>query len=100
MAILRAFAILDSKADAFMTPFFFHSTGQAVRAFKDLANDGQSMVHRHPDDYRLFCIGSFDDSVALLSSLERPEPLGFASDYRDMGSGVPVGVLPLKGAHP
>lgn len=94
---LKIFSVLDVKADAFMTPFFFSTTGQAVRAFSDLANDGQSMVSRHPGDYRLNCIGEFDDSTARVAAYEKPEPLGFASDYKAV-NGTPVGVVP-GGAH-
>jgi len=93
--LLKAFSILDIKSDTFAAPFFFSTTGQAVRAFKDLANDERSSVHRHPGDYRLFCIGSFEDQVGQLSRLDTIEPLGYASDYRDL-PGTPIGVNGLK----
>jgi len=94
---LKAFSILDTKSDTFAPPFFFSTTGQAVRAFKDLVNDDRSTVHRHPSDYRLFCIGTFDDLTGELCKLDQVEPLGYASDYRDL-PGVPLGVTPLKEA--
>lgn len=95
---LKVFSVLDTKADAFQTPFFMPSTGQAVRAFKDLANDGQSLVSRHPGDFQLCCIGEFDDVSAQLVSFDQVQRLGYASDYREMKqSDVPVGVRPVKG---
>lgn len=93
--ILKVFSVLDVKADAFLSPFFFSTTGQAVRAFKDLVNDHQSTLHRHPADYRLFHVGTFDDSNAFLTALEKPEPLGYASDYKDLPA-TPVGVSHIK----
>lgn len=89
--VTRAFSILDIKSDTFSPPFFFSTTGQAVRAFKDLANDGSSSVSRHPSDYRLYCVGNFDDSRGLLTGLDQVEPLGYASEYRDL-AGTPIGV--------
>jgi len=93
--LTKAFSILDTKADLFSPPFFFATTGQAVRAFKDLANDGQSSISRHPGDYRLFCVGTFDDSTGRVSPLDQVEPLGYATDYRDL-PGTPIGVQTLK----
>lgn len=93
--LVKAFSILDTKSDTFAPPFFFSTTGQAVRAFKDLANDDRSAVNRHPGDYRLFCIGTFDDSIGRLLPLDQVEPLGYAADYRDL-PGTPIGVNQLK----
>lgn len=93
--LLKAFSILDTKADIFSPPFFFPTTGQAVRAFKDLSNDGQSSVSRHPADYRLFQVGTFDDARGQLLPLDQVEPLGYASDYLNL-PGTPVGVSNLK----
>lgn len=92
---LKVFSILDTKADAFMSPFFMSTTGQAVRAFKDLVNDPKSSVYKHPGDYRLVHIGLFDDQLGKLESLDQVEPLGYGSDYRDLpSSAVPLGVVP------
>lgn len=94
---LKIFSVLDTKADAFQTPFFMPSTGQAVRAFKDLSNDGQSLVSRHPADFQLCCIGEFDDTNARVISYDQVEKLGFASDYKELRpQDIPVGVSRLK----
>lgn len=64
--ILRAYSIYDRKALAYHPPFFQATDGSATRSFADLANDTTTMVGRHPNDYVLFCIGSYDDSKGLL----------------------------------
>lgn len=95
--ILKVFSVLDTKADAFQTPFFMPSTGQAVRAFKDLSNDGQSLVSRHPGDFVLCCIGTFDDVTARLVSYDQVEKLGFGTDYKELRpQDVPVGVSRIR----
>jgi len=97
--LLKVFAILDLKAEAFMSPFFMSTTGQAMRAFKDLVNNPESSLYRHPADYRLHCIGAFDDSRGQLLPLDQVEPLGFASEFKDL-SGTPIGVSGDPGMMP
>lgn len=78
---LKVFSILDTKADVFHAPFYFGAVGLAVRAFKDLANDSNSTVSRHPDDFRLFEIGVFDDQSGRFENLPEFNALGWAKDY-------------------
>lgn len=62
----RCFSIFDSKAKAFLPPFFMAETGLAVRAFRDCVIDPNHAFGRNPMDYSLFSIGGFDDSSGLL----------------------------------
>lgn len=57
--VLKAFSIYDSKAEAFLTPFFCPTEGVAKRAFAHQANNPEADIHRYPGDYTLFEIGSF-----------------------------------------
>lgn len=79
--ITKMFAVYDLKACVFGVPFAMQTTGAAVRAFTDLANDPQSSINRHPADYQLFEIGSFDDGSAKLVSVVPGTLLGCASDF-------------------
>lgn len=91
--ILRAFSIYDTKAEFFSPPFFMVSNGEAVRAFKDLANDTNTSIGRHPSDFRLMCLGEFDNlSGSFNDSSEKMASLGYASDYVNS----PSGVTPIK----
>jgi hypothetical protein len=93
---LKIFSIFDIKSEVFSHPFFMTSNGEAVRAFKDLANDRETVVGRHPSDFRLMCLGAFDNVTGEFSeSVEHMASLGFGSDYVNIG-GVPVGVSPIK----
>ncbi len=76
------FVIYDSKANAFMTPWFLTTEQLAIRAFGDLANDPESNVFRHPDDYTLFTIGTFNDATAKINWNE-PQTLGNAIQFKD-----------------
>lgn len=79
--ITSVFSIYDNKACTFGAPFTFAHVGQAIRAFGDLANDPQSMCFRHPADFSLVKIGTFDDDTGVMT----PEPhqsFGPASQFK------------------
>lgn len=65
---MLVFSIEDKVAGAFMQPFFMHTKGQASRSFGDLVSNKDSMVSKHPNDYRLFCIGEYDDETGDLKN--------------------------------
>lgn len=79
---LKVFAILDTKSNTFSNPFFMKATGEAIRAFSDLANDPQSTVYRHPDDFRLFYIADFDQESAAFDAPAKPTPLASAAEFK------------------
>jgi len=88
---VKVFAVYDIRAELFGSIFTFSHVGQAVRAFKDLANDRNSSVSRHPGDYKLAEIGEFDDVNGTLNAAD-VQYHGFASDYVELPS-APVEVL-------
>lgn len=63
---LVLFTILDRASAAYMRPFSFLSVGQAERSFRDLCNDKDHEVGRHPEDYTLVRCGQFDDNTGQL----------------------------------
>lgn len=95
---LLSFSIFDVKADLYNTPFFFPTVAMALRAFADLANDPQSFVAKHPEDYKLVQVGTFDDSLGRLEGepFGKFTSLGFASDYARQlrPQETPIGVAP------
>lgn len=60
----KIFTIYDSKAKAYLTPFFLHQDGMALRIFTDCVNDPAHQFGKHPEDYTLFNIGSWSDEKA------------------------------------
>lgn len=71
--LLNAYSVYDRKAGHYHAPFFAVSDGAAVRSFRDLANDPQTTVGRHPGDYVLYRCGQFDDASGLLLHLSAVE---------------------------
>ncbi len=80
--ILKIFTVYDSKAEAYLQPFFMPSAGVAMRAFGDLVNDMATQFYKHSADYTLFEIGSFDDQNAELSHLEAFINLGVGLEFK------------------
>lgn len=81
--ILQVYSVYDAKAEAFMTPFYMQAKGQAIRAFTDTVNDDSHAFSKHPQDYTLFEIGSWDDSNGSLISLDTPVSLGLGIEFKD-----------------
>lgn len=81
---LEIFAVYDSKAEAYITPFFQPKTNQAKRVFQNASQDIKHAFGRNPEDYTLFHLGSWDDDTALLKPNKTPESLGLALEYQTM----------------
>lgn len=77
---LEIFAIRDAKAEAFLQPFFMQNAGAALRAFGDSVNDEKCPFNKHPEDYAIYSVGSFDDSTGEIVSCQLSR-LGGASEY-------------------
>ena len=65
--IHRVFSVYDAAAKAYLPPFFLPATGMAIRTFSDAVNDPAHQFHRHASDYTLMEIGSFNDSIGVLT---------------------------------
>lgn len=78
---LLMFSVYDSKATAFITPFFSPTTATAVRAFAAAANDHGHEFGRYAGDYTLFCIGTFDSESGKITPSNVQENLGTALSH-------------------
>lgn len=77
---LNIYTIRDSKVLAYATPFFMPTNGAALRAFSDHVNDPSTPVNKHPEDYELWHLGSFDDQDGTVTAA-KPTRLGVATEY-------------------
>jgi len=77
-------SVKDTAAQAFGRPVFVPTTAVAVRSFRDEVNrkDSNEDMAKHPDDFELYEIGSFDDSTGVISVAE-PRLVARAKDLRD-----------------
>ncbi len=72
MSKLIACVVLDEKAEAYGHPFFVPALGIALRMFSDWAGDKNTAVGLHPEDYRLYRIGTFDQVSGVLEHEQVP----------------------------
>jgi hypothetical protein len=77
----KLFAIYDSKAESFTNPVYLSSTGLAVRTFSDSVQDPESQFAKHPADYTLFELGTYDDQTAEFNILSTPKSLFIAIEF-------------------
>lgn len=75
-------SIYDSKARAFLTPFFTVNLQTGARSFSDVANDPGSVVARNPEDFTLYHLGSWDDNNGQYEQFAQPINLGMALNFR------------------
>jgi len=68
----KMFSVYDTKAEAWLPPFFLPTLGMAQRMFADCVNDIRHAFSRHPADYTLFLLGSFDDGSAVYTAEVAP----------------------------
>lgn len=80
--ITKVFGVYDSKTMAYLQPFFSEQLGSAIRAFSDAVNEkGNSPLAKHPGDFQLYELGTFDMKSGLVVALVPPLLLGNGLDY-------------------
>lgn len=84
--IRNAYSIFDSKLATFSQPFFDLTDASAIRNFSDAIADGSNpnnQWHKHPEDFSLFVVGSFDDEKGeLLAVVPRSLITASATVYK------------------
>jgi hypothetical protein len=63
---MNVYAIYDVKAAMFQRPIFATRDGEATRAFIDVLANPEHPITRHPEDYSLFRIGTYDDLEGII----------------------------------
>lgn len=61
--IHKIVAVQDIKVGAFSKPVAVPTEGAGVRAFADAVNDPNTEYSKHPEDYSMFVLGTFDDNT-------------------------------------
>jgi hypothetical protein len=78
-------SVKDTAAQAFGRPIFVPAVPVALRSFRDEVNrkDSTDDLSRHPDDFELYELGSFEDSIGLIELLDEPRLVARAKDLKD-----------------
>lgn len=78
--MLQMFTVHDTKAEAYLQPFFSQSRGAAIRSFDDAVNGGNEQFSRHAADYNLFHIGTWNPLTGMIETFP-PISLGNGLDF-------------------
>jgi hypothetical protein len=75
-------SVKDRAADVFNRPFFVPHRNVAVRDFTDEVNRNaaDNQLNKHPDDFDLYLLGTFDDSAGTFAMEDQPIVLVRAKD--------------------
>lgn len=83
------YTVYDQKAEAYLQPFFVQTEGLAIRSFSDCVNSDSHQFGKHPEDYTLIELGTFDDNGPTFDTLVIPKTVGTGLDFitkRSMGA--------------
>lgn len=80
---LQVMCVYDSKARAFLLPFYCSQVAVGVRSFVEAANTETHQMCQHPEDFTLFHLGTFDDDNATFDFLHPSVNLGLAAQYKE-----------------
>lgn len=70
--LMSVFSVYDSCANVFMTPIYVRNKGEMLRLFIDWSNNPETVMGKHPEDYSLFEIATWDDSSSGHDLLKVP----------------------------
>lgn len=80
--LYKVFAVYDTGVSVWFPPLYMRSIGEAMRWWIDACNDPQCKFSKHPADYILFDLGSFDDSNCKFDLFEAPVRLSVAIECK------------------
>ncbi len=80
----KIFTCFDQKAKLYTRPFVYVQTPEALRSFSDCANDPTHDIGRHPSDYTLMEVGTFDESTGVVTSTSPAISHGTAVEYLEL----------------
>lgn len=81
---IKVYSIYDEKAKIFSKPFQQINDGIALRSFIDLTKDKDSSINKHPEDYKLYRIATYDDLTGKYKCEDLPVLIAHAIDYIDV----------------
>jgi hypothetical protein len=77
----RLYSVRDSKAECYLQVFTAKTAGEALRGFTREANNRQSIIGEHPEDFALFELGYWCEDTGTLMPHEQNRNLGLAADF-------------------
>jgi len=64
---MRIYSIYDTKAEQYGNPVFMRTDAEARRGFGQVAADTQTEIGRHPEDFILYRIGTWNPEKGVIT---------------------------------
>ena len=68
---LEMFSIYDTKSETYFQPIFLMNEAMMLRQFADMANDKDCAISKHPEDYTLYHLGSWQDQDSKIKTINK-----------------------------
>lgn len=81
---VKVFSVYDTVASRYFPPLFRLEHGEALRDFKDMANDPGLVISKHASDFKLYYLGEWDDSTGRFTCADVALDLGCAKTFQDV----------------
>lgn len=90
--VSEVFSVYDSKAEVYSKPFLMKKPGEAMRLFVNVVNDPQTEMNKHPEDFTLFHLGTFDDEKGTFENKKTPTSMAVGIEVKkpDMQLKIPA----------
>jgi len=76
----HVFSVYDEKAEAYLPVFQLPTSPMATRIFGECVNSREHQFGKHPGDYTLFVVGTFDDETGEITTTKKT--LGNGLDFK------------------
>lgn len=83
-------SVFDEATQIFGRPVFVRAQGEALRSFMDEAQNKESAIGQHPNDYELYQMGFFDDGTGEFETdrpmlMFRGKEVSYATQQQEAG---------------
>lgn len=86
--LLQVTTVYDKATESHGRPMYTTTIGHAIRIFKDEVNniDQQNLIYKHPEDFSLWHLGTWDDHKAEFHLNKIPVHLKDAATLRELSN--------------
>lgn len=98
--LLEIFAMYDRATQAYMQPVYSQSKGEIIRSLSDLIMNNEHAFAKHPEDYTLFKIGTYEEQSGEIVPIAPEKVIGMwelkTEPVADLTNAAPVKTVGIE----